>query len=336
MQKIRDITSPTTRRQVRSLLGLLSFYRKFIPQFSKTARSIIDLISKDASFTWGATQEEALETLKQSITSFPCLALPIFEKPFSTFLLATDASAINIGAVLMQRQDNTLRPIAWHSKRLNACQSKMSNMDRECYAILNSLNRFRNILLSNKVVVITDCMGAKELLKNQKIQNGRRLRWCLLLQEYDIEFKHVKGSLNNVADFLSRLDEPEDSNSCESTNSDTDNIGLAPKLRVTHNASENQVENNMEETTNAKEGQLLASTIDECYQSNGQIHCLQTMRQHTEKDVYLGPILRYKQDGTFNEDMNHAMRNLIKTAAQQFELISNLLWVNQTAIFVDD
>lgn len=95
----KNFKIPTTPTEVKSFLGLADYYRKFIRNFSKTAKPLTDLIKKEVAFHWTSKQQESLDTLKQKLCEAPVLAYPNFNKEFT---LTTDASNEGIGAVLSQ------------------------------------------------------------------------------------------------------------------------------------------------------------------------------------------------------------------------------------------
>jgi hypothetical protein len=100
--KVRDILdwkSPTTVHQVRSFLGMAGYYRRFIPDFSKISKPIIELLKIQVKFVWSSKCEKAFQTLKRLLTTAPILAQPDIEKPFDVYC---DASGTGIGCVLMQ------------------------------------------------------------------------------------------------------------------------------------------------------------------------------------------------------------------------------------------
>ena len=100
--KVKDILEwkpPTTVHQVRSFLGMAGYYRRFIPDFSKIAKPITELLKNHVKFVWSSECNKAFEELKKLLTSAPVLAQPDIEKPFDVYC---DASGIGIGCVLMQ------------------------------------------------------------------------------------------------------------------------------------------------------------------------------------------------------------------------------------------
>ena len=130
----------------------------------------------------------------------PVLAFPDFTKEFH---LVTDACNIGIGSCLMQEYEGKRRPIAFYSRKFRASEVNYSTTDKESIAIVDSLKRFRYIIYNYPVIVHTDHAACKELFKNPNI-SGKRARWYLTCQDYDIEIKHIQGKLNTVADSLSR------------------------------------------------------------------------------------------------------------------------------------
>jgi hypothetical protein len=97
-QEVLDWKPPRIVHQVRSFLGLASYYRKFIPSFSKIAKPIMDLLKKEEKFVWNAERDEAFWTLKKFLTTSPVLAPLDITKSFDAYY---DASGTGIGCVLM-------------------------------------------------------------------------------------------------------------------------------------------------------------------------------------------------------------------------------------------
>jgi hypothetical protein len=99
VQEVLDWKSPKSVTQIRSFLGLVGYYRRFIPNFSKIAKPMTQLLEKEAMFKWSPQYEKAFLTLKKLLTIAPVLAEPDIEKSFDVYC---DASSTDIGVVLMQ------------------------------------------------------------------------------------------------------------------------------------------------------------------------------------------------------------------------------------------
>ena len=111
VQEVMDWESPTSVHQIRSFLGLAGYYHRFIPDFSRIAKPMTELLKKGVKFVWNDKCEEAFQTLKARLTTAPVLAIPDSTKPFDFYC---DASSTGLGCVLMQ--DN--RVIAYASRAL--------------------------------------------------------------------------------------------------------------------------------------------------------------------------------------------------------------------------
>ena len=128
---------PTNVRQVRSLIGLSSYYRKFIKNHSQILKPISQLINAE-KFVWTEKHQQAFETLKKAICKNAVLAYPDMTKEFT---ITVDASAIAYGAVLEQYQDGILRPIEFVSRCLTPAESKYGAYESELGAICFALKK---------------------------------------------------------------------------------------------------------------------------------------------------------------------------------------------------
>ncbi|KAH9716757.1 hypothetical protein KPL71_021569 [Citrus sinensis] len=188
-------------REVRSFLGHAGFYRRFIKDFSKVSRPLCNLLAKDVPFIFNDSCLVAFEKLKQLLTSSPIIQAPNWSLPFE---LICDASDYAVGAVLGQRVDRIPHVIYYASMTFNDAQLNYSTTEKEMLAVVFVLEKFRSYLISCKIIVFTDHAALKYLL-TKKDAKTRLIRWVLLLQEFDLEFRDKKGTENVVAYHLSRL-----------------------------------------------------------------------------------------------------------------------------------
>jgi RNase H-like domain found in reverse transcriptase len=173
---IMDIEPPTTLKQLRSVLGIFAYYRKFIPGFSERARPLYELTKKGAGKQFKMTAEaiDAFNGLKVVITSEPImLHYPDLDQPFE---IHTDASGQGIGAILTQRII--------------------------CLAVVWSVELFRKYIRNRKTTILTDCAALQWL--STRTEGSRVMRWMMRLQEFQLEIRHRRGKKNGNADSLSR------------------------------------------------------------------------------------------------------------------------------------
>src|SRR3989337_1589218 len=133
-EKIKDFPRPLDLTDLRAALGLFSYYRKFVKDFSKIATPMTALLKKETPFEWTIKQQKAFDYLKECLMKAPILQYPDFDKPF---ILYTDASGTGLGAVLSQKdEDNRERVIAYASRSLNKAERNYGITDQECLAIV--------------------------------------------------------------------------------------------------------------------------------------------------------------------------------------------------------
>ncbi|WVZ64658.1 hypothetical protein U9M48_014152 [Paspalum notatum var. saurae] len=197
--KVKDVLNwkqPETVTEIRSFLGLAGYYRRFIKDFSKTAKPMTSLTKKNAKYVWSSNCEEAFQTLKKLLTSAPVLAQPDVTKPFDVYF---DASGSGFGCVLMQEG----RVIAYASRQLRKHKANYPTHDLELTAVVHALKIWRHYLLGNTCHIYTDHKSLKYILTQPEL-NMRQRRWLELIKDYDLEIHYHPGKANVVADALSR------------------------------------------------------------------------------------------------------------------------------------
>lgn len=198
---VTQFPTPKNPKDIKSFLGLVGYYRRFIENFSKITKPLTSLLKKDAVFQWSHEQEQSFNLLKNKLTSAPLLQYPDFNNPF---LLTTDASNYAVGAILSQGEIGKDKPIAYASRTLNKAEGNYSTIEKELLAILFGVKTFRPYLYGRKFRIITDHRPLVWLF-NVKDPGSRLIRWRLKLEEYDYEIIYKQGKLNSNADALSRF-----------------------------------------------------------------------------------------------------------------------------------
>jgi transposase InsO family protein len=188
------LEEPKNRKQLRGFIGMVNYYRDMWKHRSHVLAPLTSLTSINIPWKWGEEQSKAFKNAKQILSTEVLLAFPVFDKPFT---IHTDASHRQLGAVISQDD----RPIAFYSRKLNDAQTRYTTTERELLSIVETLKEFRMILLGHDIIIWTD---HKNLIHND-FKTERVLRWRLLMEEYRLDIRYIKGPDNIVADSLSRL-----------------------------------------------------------------------------------------------------------------------------------
>ena len=199
---IKTLLPPTTVKGIRSFLGHVGFYRRFIIDFSKIAKPLCRLLGKDAKFNLDESFQSSIEKIKSRLVEAPIMAKPDWTKEFK---IMCDASDYAMGAVLGQKTDKMFRAIYYANKTFNEVQENYSTTEKEMLAIVFAYEKFRPYILGSHVIIHTDHVAIKYLMVKKEAK-PRLIRWVLLLQEFDLEIKDKKGCDNVIADHLSRIE----------------------------------------------------------------------------------------------------------------------------------
>ena len=199
VQGIRDFPRPTNCTDAQKFMGMVSYYRKFIPRLTEHSRPL-ELLSASKTWYWTNVEEVAFSSCKTVLSEEALLHYPDYSLPF---VIQTDASSVGLGAVLLQFKGDIEKPIWFASRALSSLESKYHARELECLAIKWALKKFRPIIEGCKVIVFTDHESLVWLMR-QDVPQGRLARWVLELQGTDFSVVHRSGTSNRNADALSR------------------------------------------------------------------------------------------------------------------------------------
>ena len=176
VEAVQEFATPQDLRRLRQFLGLSSYYRKFVPGFSKIAQPLYKLTRKGVEFCWTAECQEAFTMLKRKLITAPVLAYPSFTKDF---VLETDASTHGLGAVLAQLQeDGQTHRVAYASRALSPQEANYSITELETLAVVWAITYFHSYLYGHSVTVFTDHTAVKAFLETPS-PSGKHARWWM-------------------------------------------------------------------------------------------------------------------------------------------------------------
>lgn len=178
---VRDWLAPTTTTEICSFLGLVSYYRRFIQDFSRIARPMAMLTRKDVSFVWSEECQLAFNELKDRLTSVQVLTAPDRSGGLE---IHYDASGKGLGCVLRQYG----KVIAYASRQLKAHKRNYPNHDLELAAVIYALKLWRHYLLGERVLIYIDHKSLKYIF-TQRDMNTRQRRWLELMADYDVDLQ---------------------------------------------------------------------------------------------------------------------------------------------------
>ena len=201
---IRLLPIPTTKKLLRSFLGMCGYYRPFLQDFASVAAPLTDLTKggKSGRVVFGERELQAFEDLKGLLCRSVELSTPVYDRPFR---IQTDASEYAVGACLNQVDvAGNERPLAFASEKLSETQRRWSVLEREAYAVVYAVKQFDHIIFGSEVHVFTDHDPLAYMINNSP-KCVKLTRWALHLSRYDLRVFHKAGVTNVNADCLSRL-----------------------------------------------------------------------------------------------------------------------------------
>jgi transposase InsO family protein len=216
LKAIREAPEPQNVEQLQAYLGLLGYYRKFIPNLSKRIAPLNELLKADQKFNWGPVE---IATFKMSKGLISSNALLVHYDPTKPLLLQTDASPYGLGAVISHEMpDGTEKPIAFASRSLTPSEKNYAQYEKEALSVVFGVKKFHQYLLGRQFTIVTDHMPLVTSLGEKPLSpmaSSRMARWQMLLSSYQYNIVHKSGKHHNNADALSRLPLPYEDSSEE-------------------------------------------------------------------------------------------------------------------------
>lgn len=205
---ILQYQKPTTAKGLRQFLGMINFYRRFIPNASNTLANINDLLTPNlkgkASISWTTETTQAFEHCKEQLAKATLLAHPHDDAPLS---LVTDASDTAVGATLQQLVNKEWQPLAFFSKKLTSTEKKYGAYDRELLAIYLAVKNFRHMIEGRTFTIFTDHKPITYAFQQKPEKcSPRQFRHLDYISQFTTDIRHVPGKQNVVADALSRVE----------------------------------------------------------------------------------------------------------------------------------
>ena len=207
VKAVQQAPRPTNPQQLRSFLGLVQYYRKFVPSLATLLSPLYSLLQKDVKWCWTKECERAFKEAKETLSSATVLA---HYDPRLPLRLAADASSYGVGAVISHVfPDGSERPIAYASRSLTTTEKSYAQLEKEALSLVFGVRKFHQYLYGRKFTLYTDHKPLTTILGPKKgvppLAAARLQRWALLLSaySYQIEYKSTKDHAN--ADGLSRL-----------------------------------------------------------------------------------------------------------------------------------
>ena len=200
VEVLLNLEPPKTVAALRSFIGLASYFRQFIKDFSLIAAPLYRLLSSKGTLKWLPEHEEARQKLITCLTSEPVLAIFDPEKPTE---LHCDASSLGFGAILIQLYDKKPRVVGYFSKRTTVNESQYHSYELETISLVKAIRHFHSYLQYHPFTAITDCKSLKESYFKQELHT-RVHRWWAYLQSFDFKIKFRDAKRMQHADFMSR------------------------------------------------------------------------------------------------------------------------------------
>ncbi len=203
VKAVMSMKEPSNTGEVRSFLEMLNQLGKYIPGLAEKDKPLRDLLSTKYQWVWGCAQQKAFEQLKNDLTSPPVLTL---YDPNKELKMSADASSYGLGAVLLQKEGDEWKPVAYASRSMTDTEQRYAQVEKEALGLTWGCERFRDFLIGRHFAIETDHKPLVSLLGHQALTElpPRIQRFQLRLMRYSYTISHTPGKALFTADTLSR------------------------------------------------------------------------------------------------------------------------------------
>ena len=201
LQSMAKMPAPRNPKEVKQFLGLVGYYRKFVPRFGDITQVLTHLTKKDVEFKWTPECKNCFQILKEFLQQAPILQYP---DPQASYTLYTDASKYPYAGMLMQHNNGKDHPITYVSGLFRGSQLNWATLTKEAYAIYMSVKKLSFYIDTAKITVKSDHLPLKKFLEKNTL-NSKVNNWAVELESQNITFEYIPGIRNTLADTLSRL-----------------------------------------------------------------------------------------------------------------------------------
>ena len=208
VEAIKTYPPPASLKKLRTFLGLVNFYHRFIKDAASILAPLNNLLAKKEEkvnaplFVWPESAQKAFDKIKHALAETTLLSHP---KPDAEISVMVDASDIAIGAVLQQRGPNNWEPLSFFSRKLKPAETRYSAFDRELLGAYSAIKHFRYFLEGRNFKILTDHKPLTYALSSKTDRSPRQERQLDYLSQFTTDIEFIKGERNIVADALSRM-----------------------------------------------------------------------------------------------------------------------------------
>ncbi|GBO13151.1 Transposon Ty3-I Gag-Pol polyprotein, partial [Araneus ventricosus] len=209
VEAISNFPRPKTIQDLRRFLGMLNFFRRFLPQAAQKQLPLQKMLGKckkrdKTPLNWTNESDQAFQNCVNDLKKATHLAHP---NSNAAIILMTDASDRAIGGCIQQREGDSWKPLGFFSRKLSTAEQKYSAYDRELLAIFASIKYFRYLLEGTKFTILTDHKPITYAF-SQKIEklSPRQINHLNFIAQFTVDIQHISGKDNVVADALSRIE----------------------------------------------------------------------------------------------------------------------------------